>query len=331
MFNSKKYASVALVAFFSIAGIGLTTTSAFAEITLKLAHFGAETHPSHTAAKQMAERVSARTNGAVTIDIFPANQLGSPPEQLEQTVIGAVDMNLPTQGALDKYVKAFATVMTPFAFKDYADAHRVLDGPFNDWVAPMLEEKGLVLLSNWEYGFRNVTNNVRPVNTPDDMKGLKMRTPPEIQLVAAMEATGASATQISFSELPNALTQGVVDGQENPIGVIYHYKVYEVQEHLALTRHAYNAMVNVINKDSWDKLTATQQIILREESVAAGNLMRELVAKQEAEEIKLLEEKGMKITRPDTAKFKAVMDPAYKRVAEYAGQENMDKFLSLSK
>jgi tripartite ATP-independent transporter DctP family solute receptor len=331
MLNRRSVATFALAAALGIAGVSFGAQSASAEVTLKLAHFGAEAHPSHIAAIQMAARVAERTGGSVKIDIFPAKQLGSPPEQLEQTLVGAIDMNLPTQGALDKYVKAFATVMTPFAFKDYADAHRVLDGPFNDWVAPLLEEKGLVLLSNWEYGFRNVTNNVRPINSPADMKGLKMRTPPEVQLVAAMEATGASATQISFSELPNALTQGVVDGQENPIGVIYHYKVYEVQKHLALTRHAYNAMVNVINKASWGKLTSSQQIILREESVAAGNLMRKLVANQEIEELKMLEAKGMKITRPDTAKFKAVMGPAYKKVAEYAGQENMDRFLSLSK
>ena len=104
-----------------------------------------------------------------------------------------------------------------------------------------------------------------------------------------------------------------------------------MQKHLALTRHAYNAMVNVINKASWEKLSASQQIILREESVAAGNLMRELVAKQEVEELKMLEANGMLITRPDTAKFKAVMGPAYKKIADYAGQENMDRFLALSK
>ena len=325
-----KFKDLNAIALAAVMGVAFVASQASAEVTLKLAHFGAETHPSHIAAKQMAENVAKRTGGAVKIDIYPAKQLGSPPEHLEHTLIGAIDMNLPTQGVLDKYVKAFATVMTPFAFKDYEDAHRVLDGPFNDWVTPMLEEKGLILLSNWEYGFRNVTNNVRPINSPADMKGLKMRTPPEIQLVAAMEAMGASATQISFSELPNALTQGVVDGQENPIGVIYHYKVYEVQKHLALTRHAYNAMVNVINKASWDNLTTSQRFILRDESIAAGNLMRKLVASQEVDELKKLAEKGMLITRPDTSKFKAVMGPAYKRVAEYAGQENMDRFLALS-
>ena len=316
----------------ALAAFTLASTASLADqpnVTLKLAHFAAETHPGHTATRKFADRVHERTGGAVTIDIFPANQLGSPPEQLEQTKLGAVDMNLPTQGALDKYEKAFATVMSPFAFRDYEHAHQVLDGPFMDWVAPKLEEQGLVMLSNWEYGFRNVTNNVRPVRSPEDMVGLKMRTPPEIQLVAAMEALGASATQIAFPELPNALNQGVVDGQENPIGVIYHYKVNDFQKHLALTRHAYNSMVHVVNADSWAKLSPSQQRILLEESRAAGNLMRELVAQQEAEELTKLAAAGMEITEPDLAPFKAKMAPAYERIGEYAGKDNQAKFLSL--
>lgn len=297
--------------------------------TLKLAHFAADSHPGHIAAQQFAERVKERTGGEVTVEIYPANQLGSPPEQLEQTKLGAVDMNLPTQGALDKYEKAFATVMSPFVFRDYAHAHAVLDGEFMDWVAPKLEQHGLVMLSNWEWGFRNVTNSVHPVNAPEDMEGLKMRTPPEVQLVAAMEALGATATQIAFPELPNALNQGVVDGQENPIGVIYHFKLNQFQEHLALTRHVYNSMVHVMNKDSWDRLTPEQQQIVREESKAAGDLMRKLVAEQEQEELAKLEAAGMKVTQPDLAPFKEKMQPAYDRIGEYAGKENQETFLGL--
>lgn len=192
----------------------LMTTHAYAQdVTLRLAHFAAETHPGHIAAKQFADRVSERSGGAVAVEIFPANELGSPPEQLEQTKLGAIEMNLPTQGGLDKYEKAFGTVMTPFAFRDYSHAHQVLDGPFTDWAAPLLEKQGLVMLSNWEYGFRNITNSVRPINSPEDVKGLRLRTPPELQIVAAMEGLGAATTQIAFPELPNALNQGVVDGQ----------------------------------------------------------------------------------------------------------------------
>jgi tripartite ATP-independent transporter DctP family solute receptor len=316
----------------SVAATAVLSGTAFAQdVTLRLAHFAAETHPGHSAAKSFADAVKERTNGAIVVELYPANQLGSPPEQLEQTVLGAIEMNLPTQGALDKYEKAFGTVMTPFAFSSYEQAHAVLDGPFSDWAAPKLEAQGLVLLSNWEYGFRNITNSVRPINAPEDVSGLKLRTPPELQIVAALEGLGAATTQIAFPELPNALNQGVVDGQENPIGVIYHYKLNDFQEHLAITRHVYNSMVHVINKDVFDALTQEQQTIVREESKRAGNMMRDAVIAQEEEEIAALEAAGMKVTRPDLAPFAALMDPARARVAEYSGQENMDTFLSFLK
>lgn len=301
--------------------------SAQAETVLRLSHFAAETHPGHIAAKQFKENVEKRTNGEVVVELYPANELGAPPEQLEQTVLGIIDMNLPTQGALDKYEKAFGTVMTPFAFSSYDEAHRVLDGPFMEWAAPKLEKQGLVMLSNWEYGFRNVTNSVRPVNSPDDLAGLKLRTPPELQIVAALEAAGAQTTQIAFPELPGALTAGVVDGQENPIGVIYHNKLYELQDHLALTRHVYNSMVHVMNKAKWDALSGEEQTIVREESVAAGNLMRKLVQEQEEKELAAIKESRVQVTEPDLAKFKAKMGPAYERVSEYSGEENMKTFL----
>ena len=301
------------------------------DVTLRLAHFAAESHPGHIAAQAFADAVKERTGGAIAVELYPANQLGSPPEQLEQTILGAIEMNLPTQGGLDKYEKAFGTVMTPFAFSSYDQAHAVLDGPFTDWAAPKLEEQGLVMLSNWEYGFRNITNSVRPINTPEDVKGLKLRTPPELQIVAALEGLGAATTQIAFPELPNALNQGVVDGQENPIGVISHFKLNDFQEHLALTRHVYNSMVHVINKDVFDALTPEQQTILREESKRAGDMMRAAVVAQEEEEIAALEAAGMKLTRPDLAPFAALMGPARARVAEYSGQENMDTFLGFLK
>lgn len=316
----------------SSAVTALFATAAFAqEITLRLAHFAAETHPGQLAAQSFADAVAERTNGVIAVELYPANQLGSPPEQLEQTVLGAIEMNLPTQGALDKYEKAFGTVMTPFAFSSYEEAHAILDGPFMAWAAPKLEDQGLVVLSNWEYGFRNITNSLRPINTPEDVQGLKLRTPPELQIVAAMEGLGAATTQIAFPELPNALNQGVVDGQENPIGVIYHFKLNDFQNHLAVTRHVYNSMVHVINKDVFDSLTPEQQTILREESTRAGNMMRAAVIAQEEEEIAALEAAGMAVTRPDLAAFAALMGPARERVAEFSGAQNMATFLSFLK
>jgi len=316
----------------SVAATAVLSGTAFAQdVTLRFAHFAAESHPGHLAAQSFADAVKERTDGAIAVELYPANQLGSPPEQLEQTILGAIEMNLPTQGGLDKYEKAFGTVMTPFAFSGYEQAHAVLDGPFSEWAGPKLEEQGLVMLSNWEYGFRNITNSKHPINAPEDVKGLKLRTPPELQIVAALEGLGAATTQIAFPELPNALNQGVVDGQENPIGVIYHYKLNDFQEHLAITRHVYNSMVHVINKDVFDALTAEQQTIVREESKRAGNMMREAVIAQEEKEIAALEAAGMTVTRPDLAPFAALMGPARARVAEYSGQENMDTFLGFLK
>jgi tripartite ATP-independent transporter DctP family solute receptor len=294
---------------------------------MRFAHFGEETHPSNLAAKQFAAKVEERTKGQVKITIYPANTLGSPPEQAEQIRLGAVDMGLPTQGQLDKYVKAFSVVMLPFMYENYEHAYRVLDGPSMDWLFPQAQKEGFILLANWEYGFRNLTNSKRPILKPEDVKGLKIRTPPEIQLQAAMEAMGGIVTKIAFPELYMALAQGVVDAQENPIAVIYHNKYYEVQKNLALTAHAYNNMIHVISAKTWAKLTAEQKKIFQEESKSAGALMRKAIIAQEADQIAKMEKAGIKVTRPDLAPFRAVMGPAYERIGKYAGEDNVKTFM----
>ncbi|HXW23957.1 MAG TPA: TRAP transporter substrate-binding protein [Xanthobacteraceae bacterium] len=297
-----------------------------APLTLRWAHFAQEDHPANVAAKQFASRVEARTDGAIKIAIFPNNVLGGPPEQAQQLKLGTIDMGLPTQGQLDKYDQAFAAVMLPFVFDGPEHVYRVLDGPAMDWLAPLAEKQGFILLRNWDYGFRNVTNNVRPINGPDDIKGLKLRTPPELQIQASMEACGGVVQAIAFPELYLALSQGVVDGEENPIPVIYYNKFYEVQKHLAITRHIYNNMIHTVGVAAWKKLTPDQQAIFGEESRAAGDLMRKLMGDDEADQIKKLAAAGMQVTRPDLVPFRAKMDPAYKRIGDYAGEANVKKF-----
>lgn len=313
----------------AVAGAALAAphvARAQAPLTLRWAHFAPEDHPANIAAKQFASRVETRTNGAIKVNIFPNNVLGGPPEQAQQIKLGTIDMGLPTQGQLDKFDTAFAAVLLPFIFDSPAQVYRVLDGPAMDWLAPLAEKQGFVLLRNWEYGFRNLTNSVRPVNVPDDVKGLKIRTPPELQIQASMEALGGIVQAIAFPELYLALSQKVVDGEENPIAVIYYSKFYEVQKHLALTRHVYNNMIHTIGVNSWRKLTPPQQQIFREESASAGDLMRKLIGESEADQIKKLEAAGMLVTRPDLAPFRAKMGPAYARIAAYAGEDNVKKF-----
>jgi len=312
----------------SILTFGLAA-GANAAMVLKLGHYANADHAGNKAAQMFAEGVSKRTNGELTVEIYPNNELGNPPEVLEQNVLGVIDMSLPTQGQLAKYSKKFGCVMLPFAYDGYDHAYKVLDGPFIDWAGKDLEDAGLVFLANWEWGFRNLTNSVRPINSPDDVKGLKIRTPPELSNQSAMEALGATVQTIQFSELPMALKQGVVDGQENPISVIYAFKIYETQKYLAMTGHTYNSMVHVMSKKTWDKLTPEQQAIVKEESKKAGDFMRTALREAEADQIKKLEELGMQVTRPDVAAFKAKMGPAYERMKASVGAENLEYFLKI--
>lgn len=300
-------------------------------LTLRFAHFAAADHPANIAAKQFADRVFARTQGGIKINIFPNNQLGDPPQQAAQIREGSIDIGLPTQGQLDKYEKAFSAVILPFAFKSRPEAFRVLDAALAEWLTPLAINQGFITLRNWDYGFRNITNTVRPINTPDDVKGLKIRTPPEIQIASSMEALGAIVTPISFAELYLALSQHVVDGEENPIAVIFFNKYYEVQKYLALTRHIYNNMILTVSAITWGKLTPQAQAIFQEEGRSAGDLMRKLMGDQEQDQISKLQGLGMQITRPNTAPFRAKMGPAVQKIANYAGPQNVEKFQSIMK
>ncbi len=315
--------------FVALVPFALSQAAEPAVIQMKIGHFAAESHPGNAAVKMFIEAVEKRTNGAIKIANFPNNALGSPPEVLEQNILGAVDMSLPTQGQLGKYSKKFNCVMLPFLYENYAHADKVLDGPFIKWAAPDLDKAGLVFLSNWEWGFRNLTNSKRPVNKPEDVKGLKIRTPPELPTQAAMEALGAVVATINFNELQMALKQGVVDGQENPIAVIYANKLYETQKYLTMTGHNYNTMVHVISKKVWDKLSPDQQKIIKEESVKAGNYMRKAVRDGEAQEIAELKKLGVEVSTPDKAPFKNLMGPAYDRMKAIADEENIKAFVKM--
>jgi tripartite ATP-independent transporter DctP family solute receptor len=295
-------------------------------LQLKLAHYAAESHPGSLAGRMFAEAVEKRAQGRIKIALYPNNTMGSPPAVMEKTIQGSVDMALPTQGQLGLHLKKFNCVMLPFIFESYAQADKVLDGPFTDWAAPELERIGLVFLANWEWGFRNLTNSKRPVITPGDVRGLVVRAPPELPIRVAMEALGAVVATVDFNDLQKALREGVIDAEENPIAVIYANRIFDIHKHVAMTGHTYNSMVHVINKETWSKLTPEQQNILREESVAAGRWMRKAVRNAEDEQIERMRQAGVRVTYPDRAGFKALMGSANKRMNTAAGEENIKEF-----
>ncbi len=310
--------------------IALGATGAQAAVELKLGHFASDTHPCGIAAKDFKANVEKRTNGEVKIALYGNNVLGSPPEVLEQVLLGAVDMSLSGQDQLAKHLPFYDVISTPFAFKDYAMADRIIDGDFKAWAAPELLKKNLVHLSDWEWGFRQLTNSKKPILTPADMKGMKIRTPPAFAYQAFVEAAGGNAQTIAFAELVMAMKQGVVDGQENPVGTIYDLKIYETQKYMSILNYTYSSMVHVVNKKSWDKLTPEQQKIVTEESAAAAKQARKLLRDNETVQLKDLEAtKGIVIARPDLGPWKAAMGPAWDKVKARVGADNFKRFMDL--
>jgi len=310
--------------------VALGATSAQAAVSLKLGHFASDTHPCGIAAVQFKNNVEKRTNGEVKIELFGNNALGAPPEVLEQVMIGAVDMSLSGQDQLAKHLPFYDVISTPFAFKDYATADKIIDGDFKAWADPELAKKNLVHLSDWEWGFRQLTNSKKPVVTPADLKGMKIRTPPAFAYQAFVEAAGGNAVTIAFSELVMAMKQGVVDGQENPVGTIYDLKLYETQKYMSILNYTYSSMVHVVNKKSWDKLNAAQQKILAEESAIAAKSARKALRDAEAVQLKDLETtKGIVVARPDLKPWKAAMGPAWDKVKVRVGADNFKRFMDM--
>jgi len=310
--------------------LALGATGAQAAVELKLGHFASDTHPCGIAAVQFKANVEKRTNGEVKISLYGNNALGSPPEVLEQVMLGAVDMSLSGQDQLAKHLPFYDVISTPFAFKDYATADKIIDGDFKAWADPELMKKNLVHLSDWEWGFRQLTNSKKPVLTPADLKGMKIRTPPAFAYQAFVEAAGGNAVTIAFSELVMAMKQGVVDGQENPVGTIYDLKLYETQKYMSILNYTYSSMVHVVNKKSWDKLTPEQQKILAEESAIAAKSARKALRDAEAIQLKDLETtKGIVIARPDLAPWKAAMGPAWDKVKTRVGPDNFKRFMDM--
>lgn len=302
------------------------------EATIVLAHFGAPNEPVTSAAETFKNKVEELSGGAMTVEIHGSSELGDAKEMVEQTAIEAIQACLVSQGSLDKYDIRYALVTAPYVYSGYEQAYAVVDGPFAEWVSDgVLESKGLHNVGPWDYGFRCLTNSKKEVKTPEDAKGLKIRTPSEVQKVACFEAMGADVQQVAFSELITALKQGTVDGQENPLSTIYNNSMWEAnQKYLSLTRHTWEAVNLTVSNSWWESLSDEQRSIIEEASAVARDQMRQEVQSSEQDYIKKLGEAGMTVTEVDMEQFKEAMAPAWDAVAEYEGsKEDMDKFLQM--
>lgn len=307
------------------------TSSAFAAdfdaTTIRLAHTAATSHAHHQAAEQFAKGVADRTGGKVKVEVYPAGELGDQPALAEQITTGALDMAVVSLGNLATYSKKLNAMTAPFLFENYDAAHKVIDAFVMDWMNEGLASHDTYGLSMFDYGFRQTTTKGITVNSAADLKGVKIRVPPAAGLMAAFEAIGANTQKIAYSELYSSLKQGVVDGQENPVFTILADSLYETQDNLALTNHYFDCQALVINKAEFDGFKPELQQIIKEEAVKAQNLTRDIISNGEAKVIEELKAKGMKVTTPDRKSFTDLMKPAYEKIGQLAGQDEMTKLL----
>lgn len=291
----------------SVAGFALAATLAFPalgqNVKLALGHGAAPGNPRHEAAVKFADVLKARTGGRVEVQVAPSGQLGDDAAMVTALRTGALDISANSQGAVSVAVPEYAAYGMPFLFSTSAQAFKLLDGPLGQELAQKSADKGMVVLGYWDNGIRHMTNGKRPITKVEDMKGLKMRTPPDAVLVDIMQALGAEAQQIKFAELYVALQQGVVDGQENPLANFHASKLYEVQKHLALTSHMFQMTPFVMSKRSWDRLSEADRKAVMEAAAEATALQRKLSAETDEKLLADLKAKGVQVTTVDKAGF----------------------------
>lgn len=272
-------------------------------LKLTLGHGAAPGNPRHEAAVKFAELVKARTQGRIEVQVAHSAQLGDDAAMVTALRTGALDLSANSQGAVSAAVPEYAAFGMPFLFSSSAQAFKVLDGPVGQELAQKSADKGMVVLGYWDNGIRHMSNGKRPITRVEDMKGLKMRVPPDATLVDIMQAVGADPQQIKFAELYVALQQGVVDGQENPLANIHASKLYEVQKHLALTSHQFQMTPFLMSKRSWERLPESDRKALQEAAAEATQLQRRMSVEADEKLLAELKSKGVQVTTVDKAGF----------------------------
>lgn len=225
--------------------------------------YGTAGGPIHEGALEFERRME-KADPRVDVQVFPGGQLGSEGEIVGQLQAGITDLLPTTTGPLGQLDSAFYVLETPFVFLDEVQADKVLDGPIGERILNVLEPKGLIGLAFWENGFRQITNNVRPITSPSDLKGLKMRTQQNRLHIKYFSDLGASPTPLAFTEIYNALATKVVDGQENPFSLIATNKFYEQQKFVSQTDHVYSAVPVYYSKAKWNKLPSDVQKLVKD-------------------------------------------------------------------
>ncbi len=290
----------------------------------------------HTVAVVFKKMVEERTGKNIQVNIYPNSQLGDEPELWQQLKDGIIQVSTASCMPLSNFVPQWSAFMLPYLTSSPEVMYRVLEGPVGDQFRKLAIEKINCRILGWSFiGFRNFTNNTRPIRSPADMKGMKIRVTQSPEAVKMVEGLGAQATPISWSELYSALQQGVVDGEENPLSMIEQAKLYEVQKYLTLDGHTLGVLPIAINEKAFKSLSPEYKDIVRDSAQQAIAIFRAQLYLGNTLWIDDLKQKKMQIYVPTAAEYKQFQESAQKAVIPYVrskiGNEWVDKVIKAVK
>jgi tripartite ATP-independent transporter DctP family solute receptor len=242
---------------------------------------------------------------------------------------GTIDIYVGSTGPVGNFSPSMLIVDVPFLFRDNAHVDKVLEGPIGKQLLADLDKSGLKGLAFWENGFRHLTNNRGPIKTPEDAKGLKIRTMENKAHITAFKTAGLNPTPMAWSEVYSALQQKVIDGQENPVAVFYGSKIYEVQKYFSLTGHVYSPAPVIISMKKWQQIPKADQDIILKTAQEVAAFQRKLNRDEEESKLKEMEGKGLVVVRDvDKAAWQKAMQPAFEEFAKQFGKDKMDAIIN---
>lgn len=309
--------------------VGISSGVSAADLTMKFGHVGAPGSLFEATANNFAECSNAALSGEVEVQTFGSSQLGKDKELLQKLKLGQVDFSLPSS-VMSSVDDSFGIFEMPYIISD-RDHMRRVQGAMMDTFQDAAHANGYHIVGLAENGFRNITNNVRPVNVPADLEGIKLRTPNGVWRLKMFQEYGANPTPMAFSDVFTALQTGVIDGQENPYAQIASAKFQEVQKYLSVTGHVYTPAYILASKKQFDKLPANVQEALTDCANQTQDFTYEKAAELEASLLKVIEDAGVAVNTADKAAFIEASAPIYKQFAEEVegGQEMIDTVLGL--
>jgi tripartite ATP-independent transporter DctP family solute receptor len=305
----KRLALKTLAAALVVATCGLAVAQ---ERAIKFATQNPKGHPIVMGMEKFAELVQAKSSGKIKVNLFPGGVLGGDAPTVSALQGGTIEMASMNSGILASQVKDFEVFDLPFLFGNGKEADTVVDGPFGKMMHAKLEAKGLIGLSFFELGFRNITNSKRAITKVEDIDGLKLRVIPNAINVDWVKALGANPTPLAFPEVYAALEQKAIDGQENPLTVIAANKLYEVQKYVTLTNHQYNPQSVLMSKKFWDTLSAPEKKIIADAAQESSAYQRQQARDQAGSALEAVKKGGMQVSElsaAELAKFREKMKP----------------------